>query len=162
MNISKLQKQLERDEGVKYEVYLDHLGYPTFGIGHLITDDDPECGAGVGTKVSDDRVKEAFSSDIESVLSDCERLYEDPVGGRSFGDLPEEVQLIIANMMFNMGATRLSKFRGMKRGVDARDWNAAADEMVASIWYKQVTNRANRLVQRMRNIGWGSPTVHLE
>ena len=156
MNIDQLRKELERDEGVKYEVYHDHLGYPTFGIGHLITDDDPECGAAIGTKVSDDRVKEAFSSDIETVLSDCERLYED------FRDLPEEAQLIIANMMFNMGYTRLSKFRGMKRGVDARDWTAAADEMVASIWYKQVTNRANRLVGRMRNIGWGSPTVHLE
>ena len=162
MNISKLQKQLERDEGVKYEVYLDHLGYPTFGIGHLITDDDPECGAAVGTKVSDDRVKEAFSSDIETVLSDCERLYEDPVGGRSFGDLPEEAQLIIANMMFNMGYTRLSKFKGMKRGVDAKDWTAAADEMVDSRWYKQVTFRAERLVNRMRNINWGSPTSNME
>ena len=156
MNIGKLQKELERDEGVKYEVYLDHLGYPTFGIGHLIIDDDPEYGAAVGTKVSNDRVKEAFSSDIETVLSDCERLYED------FRDLPEEAQLIIANMMFNMGYTRLSKFRGMKRGVDARDWTAAADEMVDSRWYKQVTNRADRLVMRMRNINWGSPTNHME
>jgi len=157
MNIDQLRKELERDEGVKYEVYHDHLGYPTFGIGHLITDDDFELvGAAVGAEVSDDRVKEAFSSDIETVLSDCERLYED------FRDLPEEAQLIIANMMFNMGYTRLSKFRGMKRGVDARDWTAAADEMVDSRWYKQVTNRADRLVMRMRNINWGSPTNHME
>ena len=146
MNIDQLRKELERDEGCIYEIYLDHLGYPTFGIGHLITDDDPECGAAIGTKVSDDRVKEAFSSDIETVLSDCERLYED------FRDLPEEAQLIIANMMFNLGYTRFSKFKNMKRGVDARDWNAAADEMVDSLWYKQVANRANRLVKRMRNI----------
>jgi len=46
----------------------------------------------------------------------------------------------------------LSKFRGMKRGVDARDWDVAADEMVDSSWYKQVTNRADRLVNRMRAI----------
>jgi hypothetical protein len=51
-----------------------------------------------------------------------------------------------------MGRTRLSKFRGMKRGVDARDWDAAADEMVDSAWYRQVTNRAERLVKRMRAI----------
>ena len=49
-----------------------------------------------------------------------------------YDDLPEEVKQIIANMMFNMGRPRLSKFKGMKRGVDARDWNAAADEMVDS------------------------------
>ena len=142
----KLREELERDEGIKYEVYLDHLGYPTFGIGHLITDDDPECGADVGTEVSDDRVQEAFESDVETVMSDCERLYV------QFEHLPEEVQLIIANMMFNMGYTRLSKFKGMKRGVDARDWEAAADEMVDSRWYKQVTNRADRLVVRMRSV----------
>ena len=53
---------------------------------------------------------------------------------------------------FNMGRTRLSKFKGMKRGVDSRDWNTAADEMIDSTWYKQVTNRADRLVERIRNL----------
>ena len=146
MDTYRLREELANDEGCKYEVYLDHLGYPTFGIGHLITDDDPECGTSVGTEVSSDRVQEAFDSDIESVLSDCERLYV------QFEHLPEEAQLIIANMMFNMGYTRLSKFKGMKRGVDARNWEEAADEMVDSRWYKQLTNRADRLVTRMRNI----------
>ena len=55
-------------------------------------------------------------------------------------------------MMFNMGYTRLSKFSGMKRGMDARDWNDAADEMVDSRWYNQVTNRAKRLMSRLENI----------
>ena len=35
MDIEKLREQLEIDEGVVHEIYLDHLGYPTFGIGHL-------------------------------------------------------------------------------------------------------------------------------
>ena len=146
MNIEKLREELEIDEGCKYEIYLDHLGYPTFGIGHLITDDDPEYGWEVGASIDTVRVHEAFESDIEGVLSDCSKLYSD------FEDLPEEAQRIIANMMFNMGLTRLSKFKGMKRGVDAQDWNSAADEMVDSRWYDQVTNRADRLVERMRNI----------
>ena len=117
---------------------------PTFGIGHLVRDDDPESGLPVGTPVDNDRVVEAFESDIETVLSDCNKLYPD------FDDLPEEAQRVIANMMFNMGRPRLSKFKGMKSGVDARDWNRAADEMVDSRWYRQVTNRADRLVTRVR------------
>ena len=144
MNMEKLQEELENDEGVKYEIYNDHLGYPTFGIGHLILDSDPEYGSDTGTEVSEDRVKEAFASDVVGVVSDCETLYPD------FEELPEDAQRIIANMMFNMGRPRLSKFRGMKRGVDSRDWNTAADEMVDSGWYKQVTNRADRLVERIR------------
>ena len=35
MNIDKLREELKIDEGCKYEIYLDHLGLPTFGIGHL-------------------------------------------------------------------------------------------------------------------------------
>ena len=146
MDIEKLREQLEIDEGVVHEIYLDHLGYPTFGIGHLVTDTDPEYGANVGTKVDEARCIEAFDKDVETVIADCHILYPD------FDDLPEEVQQIVANMMFNMGRPRLSKFKGMKRGVDAKDWNAAADEMVDSAWYRQVTNRANRLVERMRNV----------
>ena len=146
MNIEQLREEIAVDEGIKYEIYLDHLGLPTFGIGHLVRDDDPEYGQPVGTAVSEDRVNECFDKDVEIVIDDCRQLYED------FDDLPGEAQLIIANMMFNMGRPRLSKFKGMKRGVDARDWNAAADEMVDSRWYRQVTNRADRLVQRMRSI----------
>ena len=146
MNVEKLREQLKIDEGCVYEIYNDHLGYPTFGSGHLVRVSDPENGSPIGTKVSEDRVADAFVDDIEIVLSDCNKLYPD------FEDLPEEVQQIIANMMFNLGRPRLSKFRGMKAGVDAKDWIRAADEMVDSRWYAQVGRRAERLVDRMREI----------
>ena len=146
MDVEKLREQLKIDEGCVYEIYNDHLGYPTFGIGHLVRESDPENGSPLGTEVSEDRVNEAFDADVEIVLSDCNTLYPD------FDDLPEEAQQIIANMMFNLGRPRLSKFVGMKRGVDAKDWNGAADEMVDSRWYRQVGARADRLVNRMREI----------
>ena len=146
MNIEQLRKELEVDEGVKYEIYNDHLGYPTFGIGHLVLDTDPEYGEEVGTPVSEDRVAEAFDKDVEIVIDDCERLYPD------FDELPEECQLIIANMMFNMGRPRLSKFKGMKAGVDSRDWNKAADEMIDSRWHQQTPERCKALANRIRSI----------
>jgi lysozyme len=146
MDIDKLREEIAYDEGSVNEIYLDHLGLPTFGIGHLVIDSDPEHGQPVGTPVSEDRCNEAFDKDVQTVINDCNILYSD------FDELPEEVQRIIANMMFNMGRPRLSKFKGMKRGVDARDWNSAADEMVDSNWYRQVTKRADRLVARMRAI----------
>ena len=146
MDIEKLREEIKYDEGSVNEIYLDHLGLATFGIGHLVTEWDEEYGWEVGTPVSEDRCNEVFDSDIQVVLSDCEHLYPD------VDELPEEVQRIIANMMFNMGRPRLSKFKGMKAGVDARDWQKAANEMVDSRWYRQVTNRAERLVERMRNV----------
>ena len=146
MNLDKLREELAEDEGCKYEIYLDHLGLPTFGIGHLITKNDPEYGKDVGTVIEQSRVQSAFNLDIAVTIEDCHRLYKD------FDDLPEEAQLIIANMMFNLGYPRLSKFKGMKAGVDARSWSSAADEMVDSRWYTQVPNRARRLVDRMRQV----------
>jgi lysozyme len=146
MNTEQLRLEIEADEGCKYEIYLDHLGLPTFGIGHLVIESDEEYNQPVGTPITPDRVTECFNRDVETVLDDCERLYPD------FDTLPEDVQLIIANMMFNMGRPRLSKFKGMKAGVDARDWQQAADEMVDSVWYRQVPNRAERLVKRMREV----------
>ena len=149
MNKDQLREELAEDEGCKFEISLDHLGLPTFGIGHLVVDGDPEHGQPVGTPVEDERVRQVFSLDIASTLDECQVLYPD------FDDLPEDCQLIIANMMFNMGRPRLSKFKGMKAGVDARDWNRAADEMVDSRWHDQVPNRAKRLVKRMRALADG-------
>ena len=126
MNIDKLREELKIDEGCKYEIYLDHLGLPTFGIGHLVLDSDMEYGQAVGTPVSEDRVNECFAKDVETVLSESLQLYP------NFEVLPEEAQLIIANMMFNMGRPRLSKFKGMKAAVDAGDYHRAAVEMVDS------------------------------
>jgi lysozyme len=146
MDIEKLREQLKIDEGCVYELYNDHLGYATFGIGHLVTESDPEHGSDIGTEVSESRVVEAFEQDVQTVLSDCAILYPD------FDELPEEAQQVIANMMFNLGRPRLSAFKGMKAGVDARDWNEAADQMVDSRWYRQVGARAERLVERMRNV----------
>jgi len=146
MNKDRLREELAEDEGCRFEIYLDHLGLPTFGIGALIKEHDPEYGQPVGTPVSEERVRQRFNLDIAVTIEDCGRLYSD------FDELPEEAQLVIANMCFNLGYPRLSKFKGMKAGVDARDWERAADEMVDSRWHDQVPNRAKRLVKRIRDL----------
>ena len=146
MDIEKLRDQLKIDEGCVYSVYLDHLNLPTIGIGHLVTEWDDEYGKPVGTEVSEDRVNELFDQDVQVTIDECKLLYND------FDDLPEEAQQIIANMMFNMGRPRLSRFHKMKKAVDARDWVEACNQMKDSRWYNQVTTRADRLVERMKSI----------
>ena len=71
MNIEQLKETLKVDEGVVYEIYNDHLGYPTFGIGHLILEGEAEHGQPVGTPVSEERVDECCEKDVEYVLNDC-------------------------------------------------------------------------------------------
>ena len=146
MDIEVLKNDLIDDEGICYEIYLDHKGYSTAGIGHLLTTMDPEYSFPVGTEVSPERVNEWFEEDINNVILDCNLLFCD------FYSLPEEVKLVIANMMFNLGRTRLAKFKKFIAAIDNTAWEAAADEMIDSLWYTQVPNRANRLCNRMRNI----------
>lgn len=141
-------EQLKVDEGVVYEIYHDHLGYPTFGVGHLVLESDPEFGADLGTAVSEERVKECFERDLDIAIEECDQLYEDGY----FGTLPDEVQQILVNMMFNMGRTRLSKFKKMHAAILAEDWPEAAKEGRDSRWYRQVTNRAERLMSRLEAV----------
>jgi lysozyme len=146
MNREQVQKQLAVDEGIVHEIYLDHLGYATFGIGHLITDNDPEQGLPVGTPVSEERVTEAFQADLDIAIGECKVLFD------MWETYPGEVQEILVNMMFNLGRPRLSKFKNFKKAVDAGDWKTAGVEGRDSLWHRQVGNRAERLMVRMENV----------
>ena len=146
IDIEQLREQLMVDEGVVYEIYNDHLGYATFGIGHLVLEGEPEHGLSVGTPVSEDRVNECFVKDLQSVVEDCKKLHD------AWDGYPEEAKQIIANMMFNMGLTRLSKFNKHNAALQCGDWKGAAIEGRDSRWYKQVTNRAERLMKRLEEI----------
>ena len=105
MNKDKLIEELIKDEGYKYEIYLDHLGYPTFGVGHLVLEKDEEHGKPVGTPVSEERILECLSKDIDIV---CDELdMKDPW----WRNLDDNRQRVMANMCFNLGHPRLSNFK---------------------------------------------------
>jgi len=146
MNIAQLREQLKIDEGVKYEIYKDHLGYDTFGIGHLVVKEDSEFGQPVGTKVSEDRVNEVFEKDVQKMIKEAKILFP------NFDSLPEEVQQVIVNMTFNMGRPRLSNFKKFISYINESKWEEASKEMLNSAWAKQVGKRAQRLSDRIKVI----------
>ena len=146
MNIDRVQRQLEIDEGVEFEIYEDQLGYPTFGVGHLVLKTDEEYGQPIGSLVDSDRVNSAFKHDLAVAISECSILYT------MWESYPEEVQEVLVNMLFNLGRPRLSKFKNFKAALDSRCWNLAATEGRDSLWYRQVGNRAERLMKRLEDV----------
>ena len=151
-NLMTLQP-LQVHEGYCEEIYLDKLKKLTFGIGHLIKETDPENGVACGTIVTTERVLSVFEADATSHVAECYRLYPE------FDCQPDFVQLIIGDMMFNLGygtpnkpgdKEGLSDFGKMKAAVLAKDYDRAADEMVNSDWYGQTGRRARKLVSMMR------------
>jgi lysozyme len=143
MNKDKLVEELIKDEGYKYEIYLDHLGYPTFGVGHLVLETDEEHGQPVGTPVSEERIKECLSHDIDVVCSELDM--KDPW----WRNLSDNRQRVVANMCFNLGHPRLSKFKKFIGAMQISDWETAAVEMMDSKWAGQVGDRAVRLRDRV-------------
>ena len=149
MDIEKLREELELDEGCKYVTYKCSEDRLTLGIGHLVLPDDPEYNQPIGSPVSTDRVAECFDKDVGTVIAESKKLYP------QFDSLPEEVKLIICNMLFNLGLPTLSKFKDLKSAIDEQSWSLAADAMLDSRWARQVPNRARRLVDRMRALSDG-------
>jgi len=144
MNIDKLREEIAVDEGKKLELYNDHLGYLTCGIGHWVKTTDEEWTMSVGNTITEERCNELFEQDIQMTINDCKKVYDD------WDALPEEVKRISANMMFNLGRPRYNKFKKMIQAIRDGDWFEASVQMTDSKWYKQVPNRAKRLVERMR------------
>jgi len=68
----RLREELIADEGCVLEVYKDHLGYFTVGVGHLILPSDEEWGTPTGTKITQTRADELLYYDFNNVLKECE------------------------------------------------------------------------------------------
>ena len=101
MDRDKLVKEIIQDEGFEYEIYLDHLGFPTFGVGHLIIPKDKEYGMDIGTAVSEERILECLNADIDIVCMELDRNMS------WWRDLDDDKQRVMANMAFNLGLPRL-------------------------------------------------------
>ena len=142
--IEQIKEDLVKHEGYVTEIYLCSEGYPTFGIGHMVTETDMEFTWPVGTPVTDERILQVFHDDCEVAVADAELLVND------LYDHPDDVARVLVNMVFNLGRPRLSKFKKMLAAVNEKQYLVAANEMIDSKWYKQVGNRSAELVNIMK------------
>lgn len=148
MNIDVLRKEVEADEGCKYETYHCSEGHLTGGIGHLITEWDEDIYAGpIGTSISEEQVQEWFEKDVNTAIGDCQDIFD------NFDELDDEIQHVLINMSFQLGKPRLSKFKRMIAAVHDEDYREMALQMEDSRWFKQTQNRAQRLIDRVVRYG---------
>jgi lysozyme len=140
-----IKEDLIKHEGFKDEIYLDTEGLATFGIGHLVTEDDMEYGWPVGTPVTPERIDNVFEEDFEIAVTDAKALF------LNLDSQPDQVQRVVVNMAFNLGRSRLGKFKKMITAVNEGNYQEAANQMVDSRWYNQVGNRSVELENWMRN-----------
>jgi GH24 family phage-related lysozyme (muramidase) len=154
--LDQLRLQLEEDEGVVPEIYLCSEGVPTFGIGHAVTQTDPEYGLPVGTVVSDSRVTAAFGEDVETCLTDARWLLP------TFDELPDPAKITVASLSFQLGLPRYSRFKKHLAALDKDppDWLAAANELRNSKLYQQTRARTERHARRLEGLNDGISSEH--
>lgn len=142
MSIEEIKQLIIKHESKIYEVYFDHLGNATFGIGHLVlpTDNLKE-----GVKYDDAKIMEFFEKDFNQAVKDARTFTkEENINPIAFG--------CVVNMAFQLGLPRLLKFKNFQYHLNKCDYESASLEMLDSLWAKQTPNRAKELAETMRSI----------
>ena len=128
-----LAKQLLRDEGFRSRPYKDTVGILTVGIGRNLE--------AVG--IRKDEAIYMLQNDIE----ECERHLDSTLPWWRY--LPAARQSALVNMCFNLGVSRLLKFKKFLAALNQQKYEDAAKEMLNSKWAEQVGQRAVRLSKQI-------------
>lgn len=141
MNLSLLDAELRRDEGVRYWPYDDSKGIPSTGIGHnLRATPLPSSWA---YPLTDAQVSQLLKQDLQNTFAALDHNLP------WWRGLDEVRQRVVANMAFNMGVGTLLTFRNTLGAMQRGAYAVAAAGMLNSAWYGQVGQRAVRLCAAM-------------
>lgn len=155
MDKERASNYIAEHEGRRKQAYTDSEGILTVGIGFnlqeatarerieaLEVDYDALCAR--TCSLTDAHIDSLFAPDLDTATNDAVNLVPD------FWNQPEDVQLAMVDMIFNLGGPRFSKFVKLIAALGQRDYLEAAAEMADSRWAKQVPNRAAEDISLVR------------
>jgi len=141
-----LEERIKKNEGLSLTRYIDTLGNPTIGYGHLLP----------------------ASSDIQSItLEEAEHLFNEDIAEakraavdifEAFATFAQNRQDAIIELLFNLGKTKFLRFIRMIHNINIGHWDDAAAELkyadgkkTLSRWYTQVKERrAEEIIELLR------------
>lgn len=131
MSAEKAKKMLLIDEGLQLKPYRCTAGRLTIGYGHNLDD------LGITQHIADELLK----GDLETAKKTCRKIF-----GEIFDGWSENRQLGWINLAFNLGYSRLIKFKNTIRAAQIEDWLEVENGLRQSLWFKQVKGRAERVI----------------
>lgn len=129
LHIDHVVESLKEEEGFSGVQYDDHLGNRTIGYGTLLP---------ITRSEAEMLLRHRLSEVIEE-LHDRKPLVR---------SLPDNIRGVLYEMAYQMGVPNLMKFVRMWAAIQADDWPGMITEMKDSLWYRQTTSRADRLIAR--------------
>ncbi len=134
--MTEIQELLIGHEGLKLKPYRDKKGILTIGVGRNLEDDG----------ISKNEALYMLNNDIKTATSDLKSIFDD------FELYPKKVQLVLTDMMFNLGKPRFSGFVNMIAAVKERNWKNMIKEMKDSNWCRELTERCEHDVSLIESV----------
>ena len=137
-----LKNKIKKNEGFRSEPYLDSLGHPTIGYGHLITKKEKKK---FQNKFSKKFLSSLFDKDFKKALTAYKNNF-------NYKKHSKDTKEVLIEMIFQLGIKKQKKFVKMNNHIKKNDIFLAALEMKNSLWYKQTPNRVMRLSEKMKKL----------
>jgi lysozyme len=134
----KLISMIKEHEGKKLKPYKCSEGYLTIGWGRNLDSNG----------ISEEEAEQMLKNDIWDAQMDCIRNI------KVWGSLDVVRQSVLIDMCFNMGISKLLKFKKTLNDINNKNYKAASLEMLDSKWAKQVGKRAKKLSEMMKTGSW--------
>ena len=143
MNINRLTKSIKKNEGFSNKIYLDQLGNPTIGFGHLITKKDKFVKGRIYEKKL---LNNLFAEDLEKAIKIYKKIFREVC-------LKDEIEEVLIEMIFQLGYKNFSSFKKMIKAIKSENYKLAIREMKLSKWNKQTPKRVKILIEKVKKNG---------
>ena len=143
--IEETKEFIRQHEGKVNKIYKDHLGFKTWGIGHLVQPSDQ---LQEGIEYSDKMVEEFFDKDFNNALNGAKSLLTEQMDDK----YPIELLYIMTCLVFQLGQAGMRKFKNMWYALNIPDYGLAATELLDSRFAKQTPKRAEETAEMIRNL----------
>lgn len=141
-----LKDLLEFEEGRKRRPYLCSEDHWTVGVGHKMTDTEIKI-LGLGGDFPEFVIDRYLEEDMLEATNSAKKY-------PWFSKLNDARQAVIISMIFQMGAVGFAKFQNTIKLIAKGQYEAAAENMLRSIWAKQTPNRAKRHAEQFKTGVW--------
>lgn len=155
INPTELYNQIATHEGVKASVYRDSVGKRTIGVGFNLEDNDnrrilQKHGINLkdilrGKQLTPQQIKVLYNESLLKAFKDVKTF------APNFNELPDNVQLVLIDMSYNLGLPKLLQFTKFREAIKNKNFIQAAKEMENSQWARQVGKRATKLISMMKS-----------
>lgn len=124
--LNEIRDHVKEYEGYSQLVYECTAGYATIGYGRNLEQ----------RGITKEESEYLLANDLQQCLKELRGIIN------KFDELPEKAQLVLVDMCYNLGLSKLLNFENMLDAIDARNWQEASEQLLDSRYAAQVKRRA--------------------